>query len=346
MQRWQSGWREWAVAAAALLCISCASTLRAQENPLDNPKTAVPPAAAKPKDLPPASPGQDALKGPGSERGSSIRVDVNLVLVPASVTDQQDRLVTGLEKENFQLYEGGVLQTIKSFSTEDAPISIGIVFDLSGSMQSKFVRARKALSEFLRTCNPQDEFFVVGFNDRPAVLVDYTSDVDDVEARMVMLRPENRTALIDAMYLGVSKLRDAKNQRKALLVISDGGDNRSRYTQGELERIVRESEVQIFSIGIFDVYAPTEEEQNGPGLLKDVSEATGGRLFKVLDLQDLSDIAERISESLRNEYVLGYTPLDKRRNGAYRKLSVRLLPPPGLPNLYVHNREGYYAPTQ
>ena len=186
----------------------------------------------------------------------------------------------------------------------------------------------------------------MGFNDRPAVLVDYTSDVDDVEARMVMLRPENRTALIDAMYLGVSKLKDAKNQRRALLVISDGGDNRSRYTEGELTRTVRESEVQIFSIGIFDAYAPTEEEQNGPMLLKDISESTGGRLFKVLDLQDLSDIAERISESLRNEYVLGYTPADKRRNGTYRKLRVQLAPPPGLPPLYVHNREGYYAPTQ
>jgi Ca-activated chloride channel homolog len=341
-QRRQSGWRRWSAAALWLLCLCGADLVRAQENPLNSPQTTAPPPKAK--EAPPPLPPQQGP--PGSQHAGPIHVDVNLVLVPATVTDGQDRLVTGLEKENFQLYDNGVLQTIKSFSTEDAPISIGIVFDLSGSMQSKFVRARKALSEFLRTCNPQDEFFVVGFNDRPAVLVDYTSDVDDVEARMVMLRPENRTALIDAMYLAVNKLRDAKNQRKALLVISDGGDNRSRYTQGELERAVRESEVQIYSIGIFDAYAPTEEEQNGPLLLKDVCESTGGRLFKVLDLQDLSDIAERISEDLRNEYVLGYTPLDKRRNGAWRKLRVQLLPPPGLPLLYVHNREGYYAPTQ
>ena len=171
----------------------------------------------------------------------------------------------------------------------------------------------------MNSCAPairRMSFFVVGFNDRPAVLVDYTSDVDDVEARMVMLKPENRTALIDAMYLAVNKLKDAKNQRRALLVIFRWrATTAARYTQGELERTVRESEVQIYSIGIFDAYAPTEEEQNGPGLLKDVSEATGGRLFKVLDLQDLSDIAERISEDLRNEYVLGYTPTDKRRNG-------------------------------
>ena len=219
-----------------------------------------------------------------------------------------NRLVTGLEKENFQVYDNNNLQIIKSFMTEDAPLSIGIIFDLSGSMQSKFLRARKALSEFLRTCNPQDEFFVVGFNDRPAVLVDYTSDVEDVEARMVMLHPQNRTALIDAMYLGVNKLRSAKYSRKALLVISDGGDNRSRYTEGELTRIVRESEVQIYSIGIFDAFAPTEEEVNGPTLLHEVSESTGGRLFRVMDMQDLSDIAQRISEELRNEYVIGYTP--------------------------------------
>jgi len=163
---------------------------------------------------------------------------------------------------------------------------------------------------------------------------------------MVMLRPENRTALIDAMYLGVNHLKQAKYDRKALLVISDGGDNRSRYTQGELTRVVRESQVQIYSIGIFDIYAPTEEEQNGPLLLRDISEQTGGRLFKVLDVQDLADIAQRISEELRNEYVLGYTPTDRRRNGAWRKLKVRLLPPPGLPSLEERSREGYYAPSQ
>ncbi len=312
----------------------------AQENPLSDVHTAAPPVAAPPKEARPAP--ADGVAGgmPG------IQVNVNLVLVPVSVTDPMNRLVTGLERDNFQLFDNNTGQVIKSFATEDAPISIGIVFDLSGSMQSKFVRARKALTAFLRTCNPQDEFFVVGFNDRPAVLVDYTNDVEDVEARMVMLRPENRTALIDAMYLAVNKLKQAKYQRKALLVISDGGDNRSRYTQGELTRVVRESEVQIFSIGVFDIYAPTEEEQNGPLLLNDLSEMTGGRLFKVLDVQDLSDIAERISEELRDEYVLGYTPSDRRRDGAYRKLKVRLLPPAGLPQLTAHNREGYYAPSQ
>ena len=317
--------------------------LSAQESPLDTVHTAAPPPAA-PKEARPAGEAGNA-KG-SSGRGSAIQVNADLVLVPVTVTDPQNRLVTGLERGNFQLFDSTQPQTIKSFATEDAPLSIGIIFDLSGSMQSKFVRARKALSEFLRTCNPQDEFFVIGFNDRPAVLVDYTSDVEDVEARMVMLKPENRTALIDAIYLGVNKLKSAKYSRKALLVVSDGGDNRSRYTEGELTRAVRESEVQIYSVGIFDNYAPTAEEQNGPQLLHEISETTGGRLFQVRDVQDLTDIAQRISEELRNEYVIGYTPTDRRRNGAWRKLNVRLLPPPGLPELTVHNREGYYAPSQ
>jgi len=340
-------YRGWLFAASLLsiLCALPAVSARAQENPLENPKTSVPTPTA-PKDDRPVVKNGDVPTKATSSPGSQIRVDVNLVLVPVTVTDPMNRLVTGLEKENFLIFDNSNQQIIKSFATEDAPLSIGIVFDLSGSMTSKFVRARKALTEFLRTCNPQDEFFVVGFNDRPAVLVDYTSDVEDVEARMVMLRPENRTALIDAMYLGVNHLKQAKYDRKALLVISDGGDNRSRYTQGELTRAVRESEVQIYSIGIFDTYAPTEEEQNGPILLHDLSEATGGRLFKVLDIQDLADIAQRISEELRNEYVIGYTPSDTRRDGTWRKLKVRLLPPPGLPLLDVHNREGYYAPSQ
>ncbi len=213
-------------------------------------------------------------------------------------------------------------------------------------MQSKFARARKALSEFLRTSNPKDEFFVVAFNDRPAVVVDYTSDVNDVDARMVMLRPENRTALIDAIYLGVDKLKQGKYDRKALLIISDGGDNRSRYTARELQRVVRESDVQIYAMGIFDLFAPTVEEQNGPGLLNDICDMTGGRLFRVMDLEDLGDIASRISAELRNEYVLGYRPSEVKTDGSWRKLKVTLLPPPGLPMLTVHTRQGYYAPLE
>jgi len=333
----------WTFAVALLVTLHAA----AQENPLSDVHTPTPPPPTVPKDSRPVINGtDDVARRATSSPASNIRVDVNLVLVPATVTDPMNRLVTGLERENFYLTDNNIPQKIKTFSTQDAPLTIGIVFDLSGSMQSKFMRARKALSEFLRTCNPQDEFFVVGFNDRPAIIVDYTSDVDDVEARMVMLKPENRTALIDAVYLGINKLKTARYERKALLIISDGGDNRSRYTDGELRRAVRESEVQIYSIGIFDAFAPTSEEREGPELLRDISEATGGRVFPVVDLQDLSDVAQKISQELRNEYVIGYTPSDPKRDGAWRKVKLRLLPPPGLPTLTVHNREGYYAPSQ
>ncbi len=321
----------------------------AQENPLDNVQTPNPPPPPKsPEDAKPVIEGGGNVAAEGaSHPGARLRVDVNLVQVPVTVTDPMNRLVTGLEKENFQLFDNNTGQAIKYFSSEDAPLTIGVIFDLSGSMSSKFVRARKALTEFLRTCNPQDEFFVVGFNDRPAIIVDYTSDPDDVEARMVMLKPENRTALIDAVYLGIDHLRLGKYDRKALLIISDGGDNRSRYTEGELRKVVRESDVQIYSIGIFDNYAPTPEEVNGPTLLKDICEMTGGRLFDVGgDLNDLEDIATRISAELRNEYVIGYTPSEIRHDGNWRKLKVKLLPPPGLPLLTVHFRQGYYGPAQ
>jgi Ca-activated chloride channel family protein len=334
---------------AALAFSSMPTFCGAQENPLDNVETPTPPPPPKsPEDQKPLiEGGANVAAEATSHRDSRLRIDVNLVQVPVTVTDPMNRLVTGLEKENFQIFDNNIGQTIKYFSSEDAPLTIGIIFDLSGSMSSKFVRARKALTEFLRTSNPQDEFFVVGFNDRPAVIVDYTSDPDDVEARMVMLRPENRTALIDAVYLGVDHLRQAKYERKALLIISDGGDNRSRYTEGELRRVVRESDVQIYSIGIFDNYAPTTEEQLGPTLLTEICEMTGGRLFNVGgDISDLQDIATRISAELRNQYVIGYSPSDARHDGNWRKLRVKLLPPPGLPPLTVHFRQGYYAPSE
>jgi Ca-activated chloride channel family protein len=337
------------VCLAALAFSSLTVICPAQENPLSDVQTPTPaPQPKSPEELKPV------IEGPGkvaaeatSHRDAHIRVDVNLVQIPMTVTDPMNRLVTGLEKENFVVYDDNVGQTIKYFSSEDAPLTIGVVFDLSGSMSSKFVRARKALTEFLRTSNPQDEFFVVGFNDRPSIIVDYTSDPDDVEARMVMLKPENRTALIDAVYLGIDHLRQAKYERKALLIISDGGDNRSRYTESELRRVVRESDVQIYSIGIFDNYAPTTEEQLGPTLLKEITEMTGGRAFDVgADVSDLQDIAGRISAELRNQYVIGYTPSDVKHDGNWRKLKVRLVPPPGLPLLTVHARQGYYAPLE
>ena len=348
------------VLCALLLCSGVA--LSQSADPLDQVHVQPPPAGAKAApaaaeaapnkkgELPVEQPleGAAALKARPNER---IRVDVDLTLIPVTVTDPLNRLVTGLEKNNFYIAEKGSsnqeqYQTIKTFSTEDAPVSLGIILDLSGSMTSKFQRSRQSVKAFLKTANPQDEFFVVGFNDRPELIEDFTSSVDDVDARLALTKPGKRTALLDAIYYGVNKMKDAKYPRKALLVVSDGGDNRSRYTENEVRSMVRESDVQIYSIGIFDDYAPTTEERLGPLLLNDLCEDTGGRLFRVNDLSDMADVAAKISDELRDEYVLGYRSTDSKRDGKWRKVKVRLEPPPGLPQLTVHARSGYYAPAQ
>jgi Ca-activated chloride channel family protein len=291
----------------------------------------------------PAETGKGSLK---VHPGSFIRMNVDLVLVPVTVTDPMNRLVTGLEKTDFQIWENNHEQSIKSFAAEDAPVSIGIIFDLSGSMTSKLVRAREAILQFIKTANPQDEFFVIGFNDRPELIEDFTSSVEDIQARLATVHSGHRTALLDAIYYGVQKMRDARHERKALLVVSDGGDNRSRFTEGEVRSEVREADVEIYSIGIFDPYAPTPEERTGPQLLEDVSDVTGGRMFRVDDVDELSDIAEKISTELRNQYVIGYRPEDLTRDGKWRKVKVKVNPPPGLPPLTIYARTGYYAPLQ
>ncbi len=321
------------------------------QDPLNAVHVPAPPVSHTQPDIPTpgAQPGSKPLEGPAAmqaRRNESIMVNVNLVLVPVTVTDTMNRLVTGLEKQDFTLYDNNVPQTITSFSVQDAPVSIGIIFDLSGSMSDKLNRARKSLIQFLQTSNPQDEFFVIGFNDRPALVEDFTSNVDNIEARLLSVQSGHRTALLDAIYFGLNKMKQARYQRKALLVVSDGGDNHSRFTEGEVRSMVRESDVQIYAIGIFDVYAATREEQQGPILLHDISAETGGQLFRVDDVGEMGDIAAKISAELRNEYVLGYTPGNTKRDGKWRKLKVKLDPPPGLPQLSVHARTGYYAPAQ
>ena len=327
----------------AALVVLLPLTLLAQDDPINQIHVAPPPPRQEKPAEPPPLEGKAAMKARPGER---IRVDVNLVLIPLTVTDPMNRLVTGLERNEFFLYENNALQELKSFSAEDAPVSIGIIMDLSGSMSNKVVRARESIVEFMRTSNPQDEFFIIGFNDRPELIEDFTSSVEDIEARLQTVRAGRRTALLDAIYYGVNKMKQARNERKAILIVSDGGDNRSRYTENEVRNLVRESDVEVYSIGIFDVYAATTEERNGPLLLHDLSEETGGQLFRVDDISDMADIATKISAELRNQYVLGYKPGDTKRNGKWRKVKVKLVPPPGLPPLTVHARSGYYAPSQ
>jgi Ca-activated chloride channel family protein len=275
-----------------------------------------------------------------------VRVDVNLVLVPVTITDPMNRLVTGLDRENFSLFEGREQQEIRTFSSEDAPVSIGVIFDMSGSMSSKIERARDAVIEFFKTANPQDEFFMITFADKPEEISDFTSSVDDIQGKLVYTIPKGRTALLDAIYLGVSKMRQAKFPKKALLIISDGGDNHSRYTEGEIRSLVKESDTLIYAIGIYDHYFPTEEERLGPTLLSEVTELTGGRAFTIDNPNDLADVSTKIGIELRNQYVLGYRPKNPGHDGKWRKIKVKLNPPKGLPPLRVYAKTGYYAPTE
>ncbi len=275
-----------------------------------------------------------------------MKVDVDLVLVPVTVTDPNNRLVTGLEKDNFQIFEANSWQEIRHFSSEDAPISLGVIFDVSGSMSNKIAKSRDAVVEFFKTANPQDEFFLVTFADKPELLADFTQSIEDIQGKLVYAVPKGRTALLDAIYMGLSKMRDAKHNKKALLIISDGGDNRSRYTDGEIKSLVREADVQIYSIGIFDDVRGTPEEIRGPYLLSEITDVTGGRTFPISDINDLADVAIKIGVELRNQYVLGYRPKNVVRDGKWRKLKVKLVAPKGLPTLNVHSKTGYYAPQQ
>lgn len=275
-----------------------------------------------------------------------LKVDVDLVLVPVTITDPLNRLVTGLEKENFELYEGGTKEQIKTFSSEDAPVSLGVIFDSSGSMASKMDRAKDAVVEFFKTANPADEFFMITFSDEPELISDFTSSVDDVQSKLVFAVPRKRTALLDAIYMGINKMRQARYPKKALLIISDGGDNHSRYTENEIKSMVKEADVMIYAIGIYDRYFQSEEERLGPQLLAEITELTGGRAFTVENPNDLGDVATKIGVELRNQYVLGYRPNNVVRDGKWRKIKVKLLPPKGLPPLRVYARTGYYAPEE
>ncbi len=274
--------------------------------------------------------------------------DVDVVLVPVTITDPMNRLVTGLEKDNFEVFEAGQKQEIKHFSSEDSPISLGVIFDVSGSMSDKIDKSRDAVVEFFKTANPQDEFFMITFSDKPELLEDFTASVEDLQGKLVYTVPKGRTALLDAIYLGMNKMHGAKHQKKALLIISDGGDNHSRYTENEIKDQIKEADVQIYAIGIFDQYgaAKTPEEQYGPSLLNEITEVTGGRTFTISNPNELGDVATKIGIELRNQYVLGYRPRNPAHDGKWRKIRVKLLPPKGLPPLNVHFKTGYYAPSE
>jgi len=316
-------------------------------------QTAAPPPADSQQNPPPPPPEKIVIPGaPAASKPSkpssknALRVDVDLALVNVTVTDPYNRLVTGLEQDNFRVFEDTQEQEITHFSAEDVPVSIGVILDLSGSMANKIDKSRMAALQFFKTANPQDEFFVVSFNEHAELSSPFTTSVEDIETHLLFTAARGRTALLDGLYLGLSQMRGARNQKKALLLISDGGDNHSRYSEHDIRNFVREADTQIYAIGLYDPAASraTPEEVNGPALLNEVTDDSGGRTFVVGNLNDLPDIAIKIGMELRNQYVLGYRPANHARDGKWRKIKVKLRPPKGLPPLNVYAKSGYYSP--
>ena len=263
--------------------------------------------------------------------------NVDLILVPVTVTDEATRIVTGLGPSNFVVLEDGKLQTIKYFYTQDAPISVGIIFDRSGSMHGAMDISRGAVGEFMKASNPEDEFFLIVFADKPTLVRDFTNRPEDITTTLLYTSSRGLTALWDAVYLGLNKMKQAKNTKRVLMVFSDGGENHSRYTQKELLRVVRESDVQIYGVAI-------PGADYGPGSMAGMSDATGGRMF-IGPPATFADTAEKIAVALRNQYVLGYVPDNRTHDGRFRKIRVKLKPPRGLPPLVVSAKKtGYYAP--
>jgi len=286
----------------------------------------------------------DTNPGAGGYQGSVIRTSVNLVLVPVTITDDLHRPVVGLGVENFQLFEGKQAREIKNFSSEDTPVSVGILVDTSGSMGYKLERAREAVVQFCEAANPQDEFFLITFADTPRLTSDFTSSPEHLESDLLTARSKGQTALLDAIYMSLQKMRKARYARKALLILSDGGDNHSRYTEKDLKSALREADVTVYSVGMFDRYVATQEERLGPELLRTVADMTGGHAFVIGDAKQLPALTRTIGTQLRHQYMLAYQPQALPHDQKWRKIRVKLrLPKRFNYLLHVEARPGYYA---
>ena len=277
----------------------------------------------------------------------TFRADTNLVVIPVAVTDPLNRFVLGLQKADFHIFEDGVEQTVGHFSGEDAPLSIGLVFDESGSMDFKLRTSLDAAAQLLKTLNRDDEAFLVEFGDTARLSVGFTAHSEEIQKALKNAKPGGLTAMLDGIDTGLHEMKKAKNPRKAIVIVSDGGDNHSKYTSAEIESLVREADVQVYAMGVFEPsFGLTPEEISGPRLLSEIAKQTGGRAFSAALTSDLPSVAARIAVELRNQYVLAYYPKNQARDGKYRKVEVKLSQPKGVPPLKAHWRLGYYAPSQ
>lgn len=278
--------------------------------------------------------------------GGVIRTTVDLVLVPVTVMDGENRIVTGLGQENFQLFEDKHPQPIKNFWQEDEPVSIGILLDVSGSMKDKFDRAQDAVRALLEDSNPQDEFFLLTFANQPTLLRDFTQNTGEIQASLLLAAPKGRTSLLDAIVVAENNMKRSRYRRRALVIISDGGDNRSRYTERDVTSLIKEADVLVYSIAVCDREVRTEEERLGPELLSEISGVTGASAYLLDNPNRLPNVTEHIAAELRNQYILGYSPSNLRHDGKWRKIKVSLALPRGIPALHVQARTGYYSRAQ
>ncbi|MBZ5498264.1 MAG: VWA domain-containing protein [Acidobacteriia bacterium] len=279
-------------------------------------------------------------QAPKKWQAPTFRVGVETVFVKVSVSDPLNRFVTGLEKDNFKIYEDKVQQTIDYFTQEPAPVSVGIVFDVSGSMKdnNNIQKAKNAIVRFLETGNPEDEYALITFNERTSLVQNFTHQSSTVRSEIALKQAGGRTAVYDAVYMGLDQIKAGKNEKKALILITDGEDNSSRYSISEVREFAKESDVQIYAVG--------EQGMLGYGrsLIQGIVSLTGGRAFFPNNFNELDYYIDLIHAELRNQYVLGYSPSNKVHDGKWRKIQVKLDPPPGLPKLSVHAKEGYNAP--
>lgn len=288
---------------------------------------------------------QDPTPTPTDEPGKPVRIRTDLVTLTLTVTDLYGRYVSGLTKNAFTVFDNNKEQEITFFSDSDAPVSVGILFDVSGSMSGDKVRkARTALQRFINSSHPSDEYFLIAFNTRAELLLDRTRDSDAVLQKLTLIQPARNTALYDAVYLGLERVTRGTHQKRALLIISDGQDNSSRYNFGEVRRLMKESDVVTYAVGILDRGdAGSPLGMQGQAFLDELASVSGGKSFYPNNAVEMDEIFERIALELRLQYSIGYTPKDFEPDGKWRKVKVKVKPPRGIQRLTVRSREGYYA---
>ena len=269
-----------------------------------------------------------------------LRINVDLALVSVAVTDEMNHAVTGLKKDAFTLFENGIEQEIQQFSTEDGPISVGLILDFSKSMSNKMEAQRAAVDAFFQNANPDDDYFVVSVSDHPRMVADRTQSIHSIQSALGELTPAGSTALLDAIYLGANQMRTAHYPRRALLIISDGGDNHSRYKLKDIKAMIQESDIEAYAIGLFDTALfKSYEEFMGRKWLGQITDATGGRTVTVDNLAGLPDAAASISWELRNQYVLGYRPTSSENSNERRKIKISVTNHAGQNALRAYYRQ-------